>query len=104
VDSLQAMKIRNVITKSLELGDKTLGQNVVYEHPSVRELATFLLAWREGGEEKAGSEQVQKLMLEMVDKWAGAVKPATKPPADHVNGTAGPEAQVFVSPTDTSSF
>lgn len=97
VDSLQAMKIRNVITKSLELGNKTLGQNVVYEHPSVRELATFLLTWKAGGEETAGSEQVQKLMLEMVDKWAAAVKPATAPPANHVNGTAGPEAQVFVS-------
>jgi hypothetical protein len=97
VDSLQAMKIRNVISKSLELGNKPLGQNVVYEHPSVRELAVFLLARKSGGERTTGSEQVQRLMLELVDKWSAAVKPATKHIGHHLNGTAGPEAQVFVS-------
>ncbi|GHJ89085.1 hypothetical protein NliqN6_5487 [Naganishia liquefaciens] len=104
VDSLQAMKIRNVISKSLELGNKPLGQNVVYEHPSVRELAVFLLARKSGGERTTGSEQVQRLMLELVDKWSAAVKPATKHIGHHLNGTAGPEAQVFILTGATGSL
>lgn len=35
VDSLQGTRIRNTLQQSLELGDKKLGQNVVYEHPSI---------------------------------------------------------------------
>lgn len=36
VDSLQGTRIRNSLQQRLELSGKTLGQNVVYEHPSVQ--------------------------------------------------------------------
>lgn len=40
VDSLQGTRIRNTLQQRLELGGKSLGQNVVYEHPSVQKSAS----------------------------------------------------------------
>jgi len=48
VDSLQAIRIRNILQRSLELGGKVLGQLVVYENPSVEKLATHILAIQSG--------------------------------------------------------
>lgn len=70
VDSLQATRVRNVISKSLELGDASLGQNIVYEHPSISQLADFLLNVKAGGGGAASAEAVHKSMIEMVDKFA----------------------------------
>ncbi len=70
VDSLQATRVRNVIMKSVELGGATLGQNVVYEHPSIAQLATFLLSVKTG---KGGGQTVAQqhaVMTQMVDKWS----------------------------------
>lgn len=68
VDSLQATRVRNDILKQLELGDAKLGQNIVYEHPSIAQLAEYILNAKSG---KAGAERdVRKVMVEYVDKWA----------------------------------
>ena len=48
VDSLQATRVRNVISKSLELGNASLGQNIVYEQASIAQLAQYLLDLRSG--------------------------------------------------------
>lgn len=74
VDSLQATRVRNVISKSLELGDDAppLGQNVVYEQPSISQLAQYLLNLKAGNKLGDNSpEAAHKLMLSLVDKWAG---------------------------------
>lgn len=95
VDSLQATRIRNVITKSIELRGVTLGQNVVYEHPSVSQLARFLLDARGGVSGAKSDEQQHLVMLEMVDRWSNkllqatqamgaAVTPVAASPAGHV--------------------
>lgn len=35
VDSLQSARIRLLLLRSIETGDKAISQNVVYEHPSI---------------------------------------------------------------------
>lgn len=89
VDSLQATRIRNVISKSVELGDINLGQNIVYEHPSVSQLAAYLLKMKSGAGGAQSIEETHKTMWEMVDHFASQlIKPATT--ADHVaNGHVG---------------
>lgn len=93
VDSLSATRVRNVICKSVELGNVTLGQNVVYEHPSISALAKFILASISGtvGEQDAG--QAGKQMWAMVDKWAQAIVPSSASssgPADaQIDGVPG---------------
>lgn len=88
VDSLQATRVRNDIIKNLELGpDVTLGQNVVYEHPSIERLANFILALSEGAGETA-SQSAQEKMLAMVDKWAGKLITPTSTPSS-ANGHTG---------------
>ena len=77
VDSLQATRVRNVISKSLEMGNITLGQNVVYEHPSVSKLADFLLDLNSGKLGVQDQASVSREMLELVDKWsAKLVRPS----------------------------
>lgn len=70
VDSLQATRVRNVIQKSIELNDRTLGQNVVYEHPSIRALAQYLLGLISGSDESKSTAQQYQIMQNMVDKWS----------------------------------
>lgn len=97
VDSLQATRVRNVINKGLELGVDSvhLGQNIVYEHPSIRQLAAYLLGLKNaGGEDRTESQQQsrtggrdaqggkqtaqEKFMWDLVNKFASQViSPAT---------------------------
>jgi len=92
VDSLQATRVRNVISKSLELGTISLGQNVVYEQPSISQLAQCLLdAKADTSAADSGSpEATHKLMLSMVDKWAAQLvkeQDSTGPtPAQDISG------------------
>ncbi|KAK2608982.1 hypothetical protein QQS21_002462 [Conoideocrella luteorostrata] len=44
LDSLQAIQMRSDIIKTIKVGSKGLGQNVVFEHPSVNMLSSFLLS------------------------------------------------------------
>lgn len=71
VDSLQATRVRNVISKSLELGTVNLGQNVVYEHPSISALAAYILGMTSGGQQLASDPHQE--MWDMVDKWSARV-------------------------------
>lgn len=64
VDSLQATRVRNVITKGVELGTQqvSLGQNIVYEHPSIRQLAAYLVGLKKtGGEASQGSQEQNRM-------------------------------------------
>lgn len=87
VDSLQATRVRNVINKGLELGEHhvTLGQNIVYEHPSIRQLAAYLLGLKasggdiaetpgQGNSKQEGEEPAhEKLMWDLVNKFSSQV-------------------------------
>ncbi|KAJ3966024.1 L-aminoadipate-semialdehyde dehydrogenase [Lentinula raphanica] len=69
VDSLQGTRVRNILQKELDLGDHVLGQNVVYEYPSVERLANYILSLR-SGEAMSDSANREVKMLAMVEKWA----------------------------------
>lgn len=73
VDSLQATRVRNVVQKSLELGDATLGQNIVYDYPSIAQLAAHLLALKAGTAAGNSLERAHASMAAMVKKWSAQV-------------------------------
>jgi len=72
VNSLTSTRIRNEITKTLELST-TLHQNVVYEHPTISQLADFLLAVNSGKLEEESAEKTYDTMLKMAERWQGQV-------------------------------
>lgn len=75
VDSLQATRVRNTAQKELDLGGATLGQNVVYEYPSVAKLAGHILAVASHSATTNGVS-VYEEMEAMAAKWAARVTPA----------------------------
>lgn len=68
MDSLQAITARAQIVRELDVGGKTLGQSVLFDHPSVAQLATYLHSLRTGVELKERTEQ--EVMKELVAKYA----------------------------------
>ena len=76
VDSLQATRDRNEILQQLELGEAKLGQNIVYEHPSISQLSQYILDAKSG---RAGqARDVRQVMVQYVDKcYKQLVKPQT---------------------------
>ncbi|TYJ58239.1 hypothetical protein B9479_001064 [Cryptococcus floricola] len=70
IDSLQATRIKNVITKTLDLGNAKIGQNIVYEYPSVGQLAEYLFNARKGNGADESPEKVYAKMWDMVDHYA----------------------------------
>lgn len=76
VDSLQATRIRNTIVKRVEL-QGSLGQNVVYEYPSISKLAKHVLDVCRGDSAAARDESAaaHQAMLDMVDRWAQQIEP-----------------------------
>ena len=96
VDSLQATRIRNVLVQRLELGaDRELGQNIVYEHPSVDKLADYLLEIKLGSGGSRSDEQQHAVMQDMVDKWFGKLEKGTGA-TKMVNGHSPGEVVVSV--------
>ncbi|KAJ3986293.1 L-aminoadipate-semialdehyde dehydrogenase [Lentinula detonsa] len=90
VDSLQGTRVRNILQKELDIGNHVLGQNVVYEYPSVERLSDYILSLRSGEAQSSFNDREVK-MLAMVDKWAariGSHKPGVnahpKPRNTHV--------------------
>ncbi|KAM6525809.1 hypothetical protein FALCPG4_011344 [Fusarium falciforme] len=71
LDSLQAIQMRSEILKTVQLGNNKLGQNVVFEHPSIEQLGQFLLGLRLGQDSiKTGSiEQEMGQLLEKYGKF-----------------------------------
>ncbi|KAL1669339.1 hypothetical protein GGF50DRAFT_123191 [Schizophyllum commune] len=98
VDSLQGTRIRNTLQKSLDLGDQVLGQNVVYEHPTVTKLAEHIAELQSGSGATTSDASQHDLMLKMVDKWAAQL--TTKKAA----GNAGKDSQVVLLTGATGSL
>lgn len=69
LDSLQAIQMRSEILKTVDIAGHKLGQNVVFEHPSVQNLSRFLLGLRLG-QDSTKIISVEQEMLNLIDKYA----------------------------------
>ncbi|KAJ3526856.1 hypothetical protein NM208_g10983 [Fusarium decemcellulare] len=84
MDSLQAITARAHIVRELDLGGKTLGQNVVFDYPSVAQLSGYLHSQRTGSTLQEKSEV--EIMQELVAKYSTfePFKPGTQVPDGEV--------------------
>jgi aryl carrier-like protein len=69
LDSLQAIQMRSEIIKTVDVGGQRLGQNVVFENPSVQKLSGFLLGLRLG-ESTDKYLSVEQEMQALIEKYA----------------------------------
>ncbi|KAF4963085.1 hypothetical protein FSARC_8887 [Fusarium sarcochroum] len=67
LDSLQAIQMRSEILKTVQLGNNKLGQNVVFEHPSIEQLSQFLLGLRLG-QASSKSLSIEQEMNQLLEK------------------------------------
>lgn len=86
MDSLQAITSRAHLVRELDIGDKTLGQQVVFDYPSVAQLAAYLHSLRTGSTLKEKTEE--EVMQELVTKYSD-FKPFKR-------GTQVPDGEVIV--------
>lgn len=98
IDSLQAARIRNVISREVYLAGTTLGMNVVYEHGCIRRLASYLLSLQSGV--NASSSELAS-MNEMVTKWLQKV---VHMPSRNSSVLAEPETRVVLLTGVTGSL
>lgn len=87
IDSLQAITARGYIMRQVDLGSKTLRQNVVFEHPNVQRLARHLYSIRTG--KVLEDEDELQVMAELVQNYS--VFPERLP------GSITPSGQTIVS-------
>ncbi|KAL2814280.1 hypothetical protein BJX63DRAFT_392630 [Aspergillus granulosus] len=73
VDSLQSLRLRSVILKTLSLGGQKLSQNFVFENPSIQAMADTITRLRTGQE---GQEQapVEERMAALIEKYSQGFK------------------------------
>jgi hypothetical protein len=69
LDSLQAIQMRSEILKTVQLGNNKLGQNVVFEHPSVDQLSQFLLSLRLG-QASSKASSIEQEMGQLLEKYS----------------------------------
>ena len=67
LDSLQALQLRSHILRSVDLGGKSFGQNVVFDFPSIEKLCSHVLALA-GGQETKSRGAVEDEMRELIDE------------------------------------
>jgi carbohydrate kinase (thermoresistant glucokinase family) len=68
VDSLQSIQIRTEILKTVNIGDNKLGQNVVFDYPSIASLSAHLHCLRTGKEEQQSTLAEQ--MTDLVSRYS----------------------------------
>lgn len=69
LDSLQAIQMRSEILRTIDVGGNRLGQNIVFEHPSIDNLGQFLLGLRLG-QNLTSMVSVEQEMLELIEKYS----------------------------------
>lgn len=67
LDSLQALRIHSRILKNVNIGNNTLGQNIVFEYPTIKSLSQQLLSLRSGNEVIA--QRAEDRMLALIEKY-----------------------------------
>lgn len=87
LDSLQSSRIRNAIQREIYLGGKKLSLNVVFDHPSITQIARLLVAMSSGNEGALARRGSLEIMLELVKKYSSFTY-THKP---HIDGTNGAE-------------
>jgi carbohydrate kinase (thermoresistant glucokinase family) len=75
LDSLQSILIRTDLLKTVDVGGNKLGQNVVFEYPSIAALSAHLYGLRTGTVEEQTS--VKQTMQNLLSKYSG-FKPTRK--------------------------
>ncbi|PNP49986.1 hypothetical protein THARTR1_09317 [Trichoderma harzianum] len=67
LDSLQAIQMRSEILRTIDIGGNKLGQQIVFEQPSINRLSSFLLSLRMGddqNEEPSIEQQMERLVAQ----------------------------------------
>ncbi|KAI9166563.1 Adenylate-forming reductase [Paramyrothecium foliicola] len=68
MDSLQAIQIRSEVLKAVDTNGKKLGQNIVFDHPSINKLAKHLIELRLGHETEVMA--IEEEMASLIDKYS----------------------------------
>lgn len=68
MDSLQAIQIRSALLKTLDIGGKKLGQNVVFDYPNITALATHISQLRDGS--AIHTVPVEEKMESLISKYS----------------------------------
>lgn len=86
LDSLQSIQMRTEILKAVDIGSQKLGQNVVFEYPSIAALSAHLFGLRTGeAEEKVA---IEDSMQSLVEKY-GSFTPRSRTHSIVVTGATG---------------
>ncbi|BCS22828.1 putative NRPS-like protein biosynthetic cluster [Aspergillus puulaauensis] len=87
VDSLQAIKVRGMIKRNINIGTAELGHNVVFDFANIKRLAMHLYALRTG--DRSNEEDELAVMSQLIEKYSSFVE---RPGAEEVillTGTTG---------------
>ncbi len=68
MDSLQAIQLRSDILRSVDVGGKTVIENVVFEYPSIAKLSNYLQSLR-AGQETLNSAPIEMDMKRLIEKY-----------------------------------
>ncbi|KAL2861787.1 hypothetical protein BJX68DRAFT_251638 [Aspergillus pseudodeflectus] len=69
VDSLQSLRLRSIVLKTLSLGGQKLSQNFVFENPSIQAMAEELTRLRTGHESQKQA-RVEERMAALIEKYS----------------------------------
>jgi len=87
LDSLQAITARSIMMRELDLGSRTLGQNVVFEYPNISALAEHLFSLRTG-KEMDHTDEIE-VMRQLIHKYSTF--------SHHIPALNVPDGEVVVS-------
>lgn len=73
VDSLQSIRLRSVILKSIDVGGQKLSQNFCFEYPSLEAMATELVRLRLG-ESQVEKSSIEERMMALIEKYSSFPK------------------------------
>jgi carbohydrate kinase (thermoresistant glucokinase family) len=96
IDSLQSIQLRTAILKAVHIGNNKLGQNVVFDYPSIALLSAHLYALRTGLAEEQTS--ITTKMQDLIEKFSD-FKPAVRRDAVLTGATGSLGAHVLVQLT-----
>ncbi|KII84539.1 hypothetical protein PLICRDRAFT_117812 [Plicaturopsis crispa FD-325 SS-3] len=105
IDSLQATRVRMLVVREVDVGEGVVSQNVVYEHPSIEQLAAHLYALRTGTgavDKAAEAARVHDTMRQLLDKYASRLD--THSPSPSASSAMDEEGHVVVLTGTTGSL
>ncbi|KAF9880143.1 male sterility protein [Colletotrichum karsti] len=76
LDSLQAIQMRSDILRTIDIGGHKLGQTVVFDHPSINKLSSYLYSLG-SGEGVETDVPIESEMRELIEKYDTFAAPAS---------------------------